>query len=69
MEWIKWDVTSEPKDKFVLALNKEMEMAVIWKSDGYWIKGGWFGFCEYGCGGYDHFEDISHWMPLPKPPK
>lgn len=68
MTWVKCSDRPPEGNKF-LAYNKDGDIAVVWKVDSYYIRGGWYGCCEYGCGGDDHFEEITHWMPLPEPPK
>lgn len=56
------------QDKF-LAIKSDGDQAVVWFELGYLKRGGWYSSCEYGCGGDDYFVDITHWMPLPRPPK
>ncbi len=69
MEWIKCSDRPAPTDKKFLAYNKENDMAIVWSTSGnYTVRGQWYGSCEYGCGGDDYFNDITHWMPLPEMP-
>jgi len=69
-EWISVKDKEFPKNGKFLAINKELDQAVVYYDYAYeyLVRGRWFGFCEYGCGGYDTFENITHWMPLPNPP-
>ncbi len=69
MEWIKIKDEPIPKKGKFLAIDKYGDQAVVWYEDNYLIRGGWFGSCEYGCGGHDYFENVTHWMPLPYIPK
>jgi hypothetical protein len=37
---------------------------------GRYNKWGQWQNCEWdGCGGYEYFDEVTHWMPLPKPPE
>lgn len=65
MIWLEFDGNHPLTGKF-LALNKDKDIAVVWWEGEHLIRGGWFGSCEYGCGGHDFFEDITHWAPLPQ---
>lgn len=67
--WISVKDQKLPIDKKILACNCQKDIAVVWFDDGYFKRGGWYGSCEYGCGGDDHFDEITHWMPLPEGPK
>lgn len=69
MQWVKCKDEKVPKHGKYLCVNKDNDVAVCWYEEYYLIRGSWFGSCEYGCGGFDHFEDVTHWMPLPDMPK
>lgn len=69
MNWIKCSEKPIPKIGKYLAINKDGDQAVVWFENNYLIKGGWFDGCENGCGGYDYFENATHWIDLPKQPE
>lgn len=66
--WISVKDKPSPKTGKYLCINESGDYAVVWYDSGYFKRGSWYGSCEYGCGGDDYFDNITHWMPLPEPP-
>ncbi len=71
MQWIKaaYNYENLPKEGKFLAIDKSSDIAVVWRKGSYFIRGSWYGGCQYGCGGSDYFYDITHWAKLPELPK
>lgn len=67
--WISVKDQPLPTEGKFLAFNAEGEQAVVWPEDGWYIRGGFYTLCEYGCGGNDDFDNITHWKPLDEPPQ
>lgn len=66
--WISVEEQPVPKDRKVLALDKDNDQAVVWMVNSY-DKGDHFIKAEGVCGraGYQTvFANITHWMDLPK---
>jgi len=72
MSWISVKDKLPEGDETVILFGRRMLQRGFFvepghRSEGYmdvWVS------CEWdGCGGYEEFEEVTHWMPLPEPPK
>lgn len=62
--WISVEEQPLPRDREILAINKDNEQAVVW----YHEYEGFISAARHNCCGgisFEHIDNITHWMDLP----